>query len=110
MGADMFSDLPNWRNPARVCQLALPVVVRRPDTAPIDFKCLSEVAGAERLDLIRQHQVEMPEVGVSSTEIRRLALQGHSIRYRVPRAVGLYIQSHGLYREPREERTTNERQ
>jgi len=98
LGADMFSDLPNWRNPARVCELALPVVVRRPGTAPIDFACLLEVASPERLDLIRQHQVAMPEIGVSSTEIRRLVSQGHSIRYRAPRAVEMYIESHGLYR------------
>ncbi len=97
MGADMFSDLPNWRSPARVCRLALPVVVRRPDTAPVDFACLSEIVPSERLDLIRQHQVEMPEVGLSSTQIRRLVSQGHSIRYRVPRAVEMYIQSQGLY-------------
>jgi nicotinate-nucleotide adenylyltransferase len=104
LGADMFSDLPNWRNPARVCELALPVVVRRPGSAPIDFAGLSEVASPERLEQIRQHQVVMPEIGVSSTEIRRLVSQGHSIRYRAARAVEIYIESHGLYREPRQEK------
>jgi nicotinate-nucleotide adenylyltransferase len=100
MGADMLADLPNWRNPARVCELAVPVVVRRPDTAPVDFCCLAGIVGPERVELMRRHQVEMPEIGVSSTEIRRLVSQGHSIRYRTTSAVEMYIQSHGLYREP----------
>jgi nicotinate-nucleotide adenylyltransferase len=108
MGADMFCDLPNWRDPARVCQLALPVVVRRPDTAPIDFACLSGIASPERLELIRKHQVEMPEIGVSSTQIRGLVSQGHSIRYRAAHAVEMYIQSHGLYRQCRHEAATDE--
>src|SRR5438552_2607770 len=29
MGADMFADLPHWREPRRVCELALPVVAHR---------------------------------------------------------------------------------
>ncbi len=29
MGADSLEDLPNWRQPERICELAVPVVVRR---------------------------------------------------------------------------------
>ncbi len=31
MGADSLCDLPHWRQPKRICQLATPVIVRRPD-------------------------------------------------------------------------------
>jgi len=97
MGADMLLDLPNWRDPAGVCELAVPVVVRRPGVGPVDFDCLSGIASPERIELIRQHQVEMPEIGISASDIRRRVSQGQSIHYLVPRAVEMYIETHRLY-------------
>lgn len=97
MGADMLHDLPGWRESAEVCRLALPVVVRRAGEKEPNLDCLSELVSAERLDAIARHQVEMPEMGISSTEIRRRVVAGQSIRYRTPRAVEKYIESHGLY-------------
>ena len=46
---------------------------------------------------MRRHQVEMPEIGLSGTDIRRRVAAGQSIRYRTPRAVEEYIRTHGLY-------------
>jgi nicotinate-nucleotide adenylyltransferase len=97
VGADMLLDLPRWRDAARVCELAVPVAVCRPG-CQIDFDCLRSVASPERIELIRRHQVEMPEIGTSGTELRRRVQSGQSIRYRVPRAVEMYIETHGLYR------------
>ena len=99
LGGDMLLDLPHWRNAPRVCELAVPVAVHRPGAGAIDFDCLRSVATPDRIELIRRHQVEMPEVGISATEIRRRVLAKQSIRYRVPRAVEMYIESHGLYRD-----------
>jgi nicotinate-nucleotide adenylyltransferase len=99
-GADMLLDLPHWRNAARVCELAVPVVVRRPGAGQIDFECLRGIAGPERIELMRGHQVEMPEIGISGTELRRRVRASQSIRYCVPRAVEMYIETHGLYRQP----------
>ena len=98
LGADMLNDLPTWRRPERVCELALPIVVRRPASGQIDLDCLSGLATAERIDQIRRHQVEMPQIGISSTQIRRRVAEGKSIRYYTPRAVEKYIETHGLYR------------
>jgi nicotinate-nucleotide adenylyltransferase len=97
LGADMLADLPNWHSAARVVELALPVAVRRPGCGPIDFDRLAGIAAAERIELMRRHQVEMPEIGSSSSEIRRRAASHQSIRYRTPRAVEMYIETHGLY-------------
>jgi nicotinate-nucleotide adenylyltransferase len=97
LGADMLADLPNWRSPAGVCDLALPVAVRRPGCKPVDFDCLRGTASPEQIERMRRHQVEMPEIGISSTELRRRMKLGESIRYRTSRAVEMYIETHGLY-------------
>ena len=97
LGADMLHDLPTWRNAAGVCQLAIPIVAQRPGEPEPDFDCLAQVASAERILSMRDHQVKMPQIGLSSSEIRRRAAAGLSIRYLTPRAVEQYIKTHGLY-------------
>ena len=97
LGADMLHDLPAWRQPERICQLALPIVVRRGGVAEPDFGCLDGIATPKRIEQCRRHQVRMPEIGLSSTEIRRRVAAGQSIRYHTPRAVEEYIRTHALY-------------
>jgi nicotinate-nucleotide adenylyltransferase len=99
MGADMLLDLPNWRRAQRVVELALPVAVRRAASPPLDFSCLQAIAAAERIEQIRRHEVEMPLIDLSGTDIRRRAAAGQSLRYRVPPAVEQYIIAQGLYRQ-----------
>jgi nicotinate-nucleotide adenylyltransferase len=99
LGADTFADLPNWRQPEKILESALPVVVRRPGAGEIDFAVLTPFASAERIGQIRGSQVEMPEIGISGTEIRRRAAVGTSIRYRTPKAVEKYIETKRLYRK-----------
>lgn len=99
VGADMLNDLPNWRNVAEVCELAVFVSVRRAGEPEPDFTPLENIATPERIEQFRQHQVEMPELGLSSTVIRRRIAENLSVRYRIPRAVEEYIVAHGLYRE-----------
>ena len=41
----------------------------------------------------------MPEIGVSSTQIRRRVAQGRPVRYLVPPPVADLIAERGLYRE-----------
>lgn len=98
MGADSLRDLPTWREAARICSLAVPVVVRRGDTPEPDFGGLAGLVPAERLLEIRRHQVQMPLVDFSSTAIRRAVAADQSIRYQTPRAVEMYIRTQGLYR------------
>ena len=97
VGADMLNDLPNWREAAEICRLAQPVAVRRPGAGPIDFACLESIASSQRIAEIRRLQVEMPEMGISSTDLRRRAAEGRSIRYQTPRAVEEYVRTRGLY-------------
>jgi nicotinate-nucleotide adenylyltransferase len=98
MGSDMLHDLPHWREAEQVCRLALPVVVSRPGAGAPRFDCLAGLASPERIAMARQHQVDMPQVDLSSREIRRRVGAGLSIRYQTPRAVEKYIATHALYR------------
>jgi nicotinate-nucleotide adenylyltransferase len=97
MGADMFNDLPNWRNAEEVCRLAVPIVAQRAGVSPPDYDCLQSIATPERISELLSYQVEMPQIEFSSTEIRNRVAEGRSIRYRTPRAVQKYIETHGLY-------------
>ncbi len=83
-GADAVSRLSEWREPERLMKLARFVGVRRP--------------GHPVPALIPPHLVvETPEVGVSSTEVRRRRRAGEPVRYLVPDAVAAYIAQHALY-------------
>jgi nicotinate-nucleotide adenylyltransferase len=99
MGADSLHDLPTWREPGRICELAIPAVVRRGGSPEPDFSVLAPLVSPERLVEIRSAQVEMPLVELSSTDLRQRAASGQSLRYRTPRAVEKYIETQGLYRE-----------
>jgi nicotinate-nucleotide adenylyltransferase len=98
MGADSLRDLPTWKEPARLCQLAVPVVVGRAPAAISQAEIGNLSVGvlaalAERLETVR-----MPFIELSSSDLRARVAGGQSIRYRTPRAVEKYIESHGLYR------------
>lgn len=97
LGADMLADLPNWREAARICELAVPIAACRAGQPEVDFDCLADIASRERIEEIRQHRIESPLIELSSSEIRRRVAGGSSIRYRTPRAVEKYIETHGLY-------------
>jgi nicotinate-nucleotide adenylyltransferase len=101
MGTDMFLDLPHWRSAAKVCELAMPVVVHRPGFGRVDFDCLRGIASDERIEEIRRHQVKMPANGLNGTDLRRRVMLGQRLRYRVPRTVEMYLRMHRLYCQPK---------
>ena len=98
VGADMLRDLPHWHRAERLCELAVVAAAGRPAAGQIDFDVLAAVTTPERIELFRRHRVEMPECGLSSTDLRRRIAEGRSIRHQTPRAVEEYIRSQGLYR------------
>lgn len=94
IGADSLADLPGWRRPERICELASLVVVNRPGTAHETITTFQPPAGSKPF-----HHVTMPDVGIASRVIRKKKGDGQSIRYLVPRAVEMYLTQHGLYDE-----------
>ena len=94
MGEDALADLPNWRDPDRIVELAMLAVARRPSDSPED-RDLELMAIAPG----REVWLSMPRIDVSSSEIRERVQKGLSVRYRMPNAVEAYIRGHKLYRE-----------
>lgn len=92
MGSDSLADLPTWRHPARICEVATLAVVHRAGTPPPDFAPLSTIG-----QKVNQRVVEMPGWELSSREIRRRIASDLSIRFQTPRAVEEYIKAHKLY-------------
>ncbi len=99
MGSDSLQDMPRWREPEKICQLALPVVVSRYETPSPSWDQLAPLLPKNRLAEARAHQVDMPRIELSSSEIRRRVVAGRSIRYWTPRAIEKYIEAHHLYQQ-----------
>ncbi|MEX2138971.1 MAG: nicotinate-nucleotide adenylyltransferase [Pirellulales bacterium] len=99
LGADALEDLPTWKDPQRICQLALPLVVCRAYAPDPDFSVLVNVMSHDRIAAAQAAQVTMAPIGIASSDIRRRVAGERSIRFRTPRAVEKYIETHGLYRQ-----------
>jgi nicotinate-nucleotide adenylyltransferase len=94
MGADVAAGLEGWREPRRLLELARLGIAARPGTALDEAEAaLERLGGAERAEVVR-----MPEIGVSSTGIRRRVAEGRPIRHLVPDAVVDLIVEQRLYR------------
>jgi nicotinate-nucleotide adenylyltransferase len=94
MGADVAAHLDEWHEPKRVLELARVAVAARPGTALDEAEAvLDRLEGRERGDIVR-----MPELGVSSTQIRRRVARGRPVRYLVPDGVLELIEAERLYR------------
>lgn len=94
MGADSLADLPLWREPARIAELARVVAVNR-GRRPPDRAALAAALGPAVAS--RVLFVDMPAVDLSATAMRGHVRDGRSIRYMTPPAVEAYIRDQHLY-------------
>ena len=89
MGTDTLHDLPNWRSPERIVELSTFAVAARPGALR------TEAAEGLPADIVT---IQMPEIGISASEIRERAAAGQSFRYLVPAPVAEYMSNAALYR------------
>ena len=95
LGSDALLDLPRWKDPSRLIQICQLVAFSRPGFAVPSLDGLeAAIAGISRHITF----VEVPQVDISASEIRRLVALGASIGHLVPQAVEMYIIKNGLYR------------
>lgn len=95
VGADSLDYMDKWHEPEKIFRLCTVAAVGRPgfDTKRISDKSeeLRRLFGAD----IRY--ISMPQVEISSTEIKNRVKTGQSIGYMVPDCVEEYIREKGLY-------------
>lgn len=96
IGADSVRDLPHWKNPQRILELATIVAVNRGDGPDPDTSPLAAVCGLQTE--LKTVTVRMPGLDFSSTDLRQRIREGRSVRYLLPRAVEAYIAQHQLYK------------
>jgi nicotinate-nucleotide adenylyltransferase len=89
VGMDNFLELASWKYPERILANAELIVMNRPD------------AGTGWPDGIPKEQcrfLTVPDLELSSSDIRRRVSEGKSITYMVPPGVELYIFANHLYK------------
>jgi len=91
-GADAVLEILTWRSADRLIQSCEFIAVTRPG---YDLRRLQEMLSPDLLAHI--HRLEVPGVHISSTELRRRAAAGESLRYLTPLPVVRYIAAHRLY-------------
>ena len=66
------------------------------EATPLDWAELERLIPGLRE---RTTLLDIPLIGISSSEVRKRVASGESIRYWVPDKVAAYIQQHDLYKE-----------
>lgn len=94
VGQDALEDLPNWKEPGRLLELALLAVAQRGVGGRHSEEALETlVVGLSQ----RVVWLEMEPVDVNATELRGRAAAGQSLEELVPGAVAAYIRENRLY-------------
>jgi nicotinate-nucleotide adenylyltransferase len=92
-GADALSEMASWKDIDRVAKLATFIGATRPG---YDVEAAAEVrevmAAGIDIDLL-----DVPELAISSTDIRKRVAQGRALNYLTPEHVTAFIRKRGLY-------------
>jgi nicotinate-nucleotide adenylyltransferase len=97
IGADWVGGLGTWREIGEIFSLCRFLVVPRPGFPRAGPEELAGALGAEKARLLDEGRVPAPEIGISSTDIRKRLASGRSVRYLLPPGVEDYIRANGLY-------------
>lgn len=96
VGADTIMSMRLWRKPKAIFDRCVVLAAIRDDQVPEDhLKAEIEALGRDFGAVI--HLLSVPNIGISSTDIRKRASEGRSIHYMVPEAVERYIMKTGIY-------------
>ena len=97
VGADTICSMRTWREPQRIFNVCTVLAAMREDQVdPEEFQ--RETQALEKDFGARIYPVSIPNIGISSTQIRERAASGKSIHYLVPDALESYIIESGIYK------------
>jgi nicotinate-nucleotide adenylyltransferase len=102
IGGDSLADLPTWREPQRIVAQADLLVMARPGIAVLSADELRRKLCLPDAVPLSLQIAEAPLIEVASRDLRKRVAAGRSVRYLVPRAVEVYVEEKGLYREGKE--------
>jgi nicotinate-nucleotide adenylyltransferase len=97
LGSDALLDLPHWHQPLRVLEQAGLLVTTRPGSPVVTAEQLRKQLHLPAQTSLRLEMIDMPQIDISSRDLRRRAAAGRSLRYFLPRAVECYIHDKRLY-------------
>ena len=99
MGADSLKSFHLWKEPRAICELAEVVVLMRGGHENPDKQLLAEhlPSTMRRESHLEKHVLNMPQIEISSSDLRERFAQGRSTRYQLHPAVEAYIEVEGLY-------------
>lgn len=97
IGADSLASFDRWHEPQQVLSLCQLSVVRRGGQAAPNYDILNSYVSPSQLAQIQANELRMPQIELSSSEIRRRIASGQSIRFRVVAPVAAFIHHERLY-------------
>lgn len=87
IGADEFKDFKNWKSPEEILRIAKIVILYRPDYIIME--------DLPRIAIL----LEIPQIGISSTQLREWIREKMTVRYLIPDRVLDYIRDNRLYED-----------
>jgi nicotinate-nucleotide adenylyltransferase (EC 2.7.7.18) len=96
-GTDALKEVFNWHYPKELFKLTQFIGVIRPG---FDAKSFIKRSLPDHPEIEgRIHLLEVPALGISSTDIRLRVTKGKSIRYLLPECARLFIKENNLYKD-----------
>jgi nicotinate-nucleotide adenylyltransferase len=101
LGIDAFQTLPKWPHHQRLMAQCTWLIA--PRTRPRALCCRDAIATCQAITandparICQWYLLDMPNLDLSSSQIRQQNSQGQSIQAQVPPAIHQYIKAHGLY-------------
>ena len=91
-GTDAVKGLPGWKAPEELIGLARFIAAARPGVEKQEVLAALPDTWEERILFL-----PMPELDISSTDLRERVGEGKSLRYLTPRSVEEFVREHRLY-------------
>lgn len=107
VGLDSLLEMGSWREPDRLLRLCWLVGVTRPGYEGVD---LARLDPRIRRWASRIIVLPIPELNISSSNLRQRVRDGRPIKYQLPEGVEEYIYAKGVYGDGRNDRKCGERE